>query len=110
MVVLVVMGSSFLSEVHDASDQERAPRSVTSYHLLPPLPQATLPRSGYRGSDLVRWHDSDNRGDATTSAVLWGNYRRAKRVDRMSGLDPQLRMPFAVQQLPERSIRNLLIL
>src|SRR5215831_11121013 len=50
------MGSSFLSEVHYASDQEGAPRPVTSYLLLPPLPQVTLPRSGYRGSDFVQWH------------------------------------------------------
>src|SRR5262245_37367610 len=35
------------------------------------------------------WHDPDNRGAATTSAVLWGNNERAKRVDRMTALDPK---------------------
>src|SRR5215472_15891447 len=60
------MGSSFLSEVHYASDQEGAPRPVTSYLLLPPLPQVTLPRSGYRGSDFVPWHKADYFGSAAT--------------------------------------------
>src|SRR5215468_8226409 len=66
------MGSSFLSEVHDASDQEGAPRSVTSYLLLPPLPQATLPRSGYRGSDLVHWPGTADFCDAAISSAIGG--------------------------------------
>jgi len=72
LVVLIVMGSSFLSEVDDASDQEGAPRSVTSYLLLPPLPQATLPRSGYRGSDLVHWPGTADFCDAAISSAIGG--------------------------------------
>src|SRR5262245_40522648 len=45
-------------------------------------PQATAP--------IFDSTDPDNRGGATTSAVLWGNNGRAKRVDRMTALDPLL--------------------
>src|SRR5262245_11903893 len=34
------------------------------------------------------WHGPDNPGRATTSAVLWGNNGRAKRVNRMTPLTP----------------------
>ena len=59
------------------------------------------------------WHDSDNRGGATTSAVLWGNNRSAKRVDRMtrprsradSGSAAQ-RLTFSHGQNPKRTVES----
>ena len=71
-MVLVLMGSSFLSEVHDASDQEGALHPITSFLLIPALPQVTLPRSGYRGSDLVRWHRADDFGAAAKLSAVGG--------------------------------------
>ena len=69
-VVLVLMESSFLSKVYDASDQEGAPHPITSYLLLPPLPQISLPCSGYRGSDLVLWHRGEILGGAASPSGL----------------------------------------
>ena len=65
------MGSSFLSKVDDASDQEGALLPITSYLLLPPLPRVTIPRSGYRPSDLVLWHMADIFGTAATATAIW---------------------------------------
>jgi hypothetical protein len=33
---------------------------------------ADIPRSGYRGSDFVLWHWSENLASATTSAAFQG--------------------------------------
>src|SRR5215471_872523 len=90
MVVLVVRGSSFLSEVDDASDQEGAPHPVTSYLLLPPLPQITLPRSGCRGSDFVPWHYPDDLADAARRVRNRGSCRPAQRRRTHSENDTNL--------------------
>src|SRR5262249_12337340 len=87
MVVSIVTGSSFLSEVDDAADQEGVPRPVTRFLLLPPLPQATLPRSGYRVSDFVRWHMAAV-GTISPCCPLVGVYRPlAIRLSSTFGFD-----------------------
>ena len=60
-----LMGSSFLSEVHDTSILRTG--ALHRYHYLLtwlPASRLLLPRSGLERSDFVPWHQTDMPGQA----------------------------------------------
>src|SRR5262245_8532042 len=80
------------------------PRWVFHGRLIgPPTDAAVFPENLLAGKVVSAASFAVMRGGATTSAVVSGNNRRAKRVDRETALGPNccpnLRPPVAMQQM-----------
>src|SRR5215472_12325487 len=93
-VLVSLMESSFLSEVHDTSILRTG--ALHRYHYLLtwlPISRLLLPRSGLERSDFVRWPIASFRGDA--------------KVDRYRGIADHARTcrwPQPVANDPKRAL------
>src|SRR5262249_30986885 len=65
------------------------PIPLPEIFVLPPLPHVTLPRSGYRSSDLVQWHKAGIFGTAAKLSLIGGLADPLGRAAPLPQLTPE---------------------
>src|SRR5215510_12197600 len=86
------MGSTLLCEMFVDTSHQHIRRALpgpiaSDLRVFAMLPRSPLPRSGYRGSDLVLWHYAESLGAATTSSVMCGSRDAASNDTPWSLMD-----------------------